>query len=905
MTSRKMASNQEKQRLEEDRAGRRRWRQWGPYLSERQWGTVREDYSPHGAPWDYLTHDHARSRAYRWGEDGIAGVSDDEQRLCLSLGLWNGQDPILKERFFGLTNGEGNHGEDVKELYYYLDATPTHSYLRMLYKYPHRAFPYKHLVEENRRRGKDQPEFELLDTGIFDDDRYFDVFVEYAKAGPDDLLIRLTVHNRGPENALIHLLPQLWFRNTWSWRPGAVKPRLFRERAGYIGASHPEWDSYHLYAEGDPDLLFCDNETNSRRLHGAVGGPAYPKDSFHAYLVDGQVEAVNPDRTGTKAAAHYPREVPAGGSIAIRLRLTREPALEPFFEFDDLFARRRREADAFYAELQAELTDEDARAVQRQAFAGMIWSKQFYYYDVPLWLKGDPAQPPPAREREQGRNSEWAHLNNADVISMPDKWEYPWYAAWDLAFHMIPFALIDAEFAKQQMLLFTREWYMHPNGQLPAYEWRFGDVNPPVHAWATWRVFQIDRKGRGDRGDLDFLERVFHKLLLNFTWWVNRKDAQGRNIFQGGFLGLDNIGVFDRSAPLPTGGFINQADGTAWMAMYCLNLMRIALELALHNRVYEDVATKFFEHFLHIAEAMSNIGGAGKGVGLWDDEDEFYYDELNLPDGRMIKLKVRSMVGLIPLFAVETLEPELLEKLPDFKRRLKWFLNYRPDLAALVSRWEEPGRGERRLLSLLRGHRMKKLLQRMLDETEFLSGHGVRAVSRIHQRQPYSFWAGGTEHTIRYKPGESDSGLFGGNSNWRGPIWFPVNYLLIESLQKFHHYYGDDFKVECPTGSGNLLSVNEVAEELTRRLTGIFLRGRNGQRPVFGRHPKLQTDPHFRDHLLFYEYFHGDNGRGVGASHQTGWTGLVAKLLQPRRDVTTQESAPRTALRKSEPFIHA
>lgn len=883
MALHKKVANQEQLRLEEVRSGTQPWRKWGPYLSERQWGTVREDYSPHGTAWDYLPHDHARSRAYRWGEDGIAGISDDEQRLCLSLALWNGRDPILKERLFGLTNSEGNHGEDVKEVYYYLDATPTHSYLKMLYKYPQREFPYGQLVEENRRRGKDQPEYELLDTGVFDDDRYFDVFVEYAKAGPDDVLIQVTVHNRGPEEAMLHLLPQVWFRNTWSWKGETPKPRLTAAGPGAVEIRHPELGTYSLYAEGTPALLFCDNETNVPRLYQANGVNAHYKDAFHDYVVKEDRAAVNPDRSGTKAAAHYILSVPAHGSIRVRLRLTNSPPTDPFQRFDNLLTRRQSEADAFYADLQADLADEDARAVQRQAFAGMIWSKQFFYYDVPEWLKGDPAQPAAPRERCHGRNSEWTHLNNADVISMPDKWEYPWYAAWDLAFHMIPFALIDPEFAKGQLVLLTREWYMHPNGQLPAYEWAFGDVNPPVHAWAAWRVFQIDRKQRGDCGDLAFLERVFHKLMLNFNWWVNRKDAQGRNIFQGGFLGLDNIGVFDRSAPLPTGGFINQADGTSWMAMYCLNLMRIALELALHNPVYEDVATKFFEHFLHIAEAMTSIGGGEHGVGLWDEDDQFYYDELNLPDGQMIKLKVRSMVGLIPLFAVETLEPELLERLPDFKRRLNWFLNYRPDLAKLVSRWEEPGRGERRLLSLLRGHRMKQLLRRLLDETEFLSDYGVRAVSRTHDHEPYTFWAGGMAHTVRYQPAESESGLFGGNSNWRGPIWFPVNYLLIESLQKFHHYYGDDFKVECPSGSGQFRTINEVANELTQRLTRIFLRDEDGVRPVLAYQSKLHKDPHFRDYVLFHEYFHGDTGRGVGASHQTGWTGLVAKLLQPRR----------------------
>jgi hypothetical protein len=884
--------NQEKRRLDEDRLGRQQWKKWGPYLSERQWGTVREDYSPHGDAWDYFSHDQARSRAYRWGEDGLGGISDDEQRLCLALALWNGRDPILKERLFGLTNREGNHGEDVKELYLYLDATPTHSYLKMLYKYPQQEFPYGRLVEENLRRGKDQPEFELLDTGLFDDDRYFDVFVEYAKAGPEDLLMQVTIHNRGPDDAILHVLPQLWFRNTWSWYGESNKPRLMAVDSSTVEVHHPELGDLNFYAEGAPNFLFCENESNTARLFGANGVKGHSKDAFHDFVVRGNHDAVNPELRGTKAAAHHVLHVPSKGLSRVRLRLTKGALTSPFQDFEAFFTQRKDEADAFYAALQMDLTDADARAVQRQALAGLIWSKQFFYYDVPQWLNGDPTQPAPPGERRQGRNSDWTHLNNADVISMPDKWEYPWYAAWDLAFHMIPFALIDPEFAKAQLVLLTREWYMHPNGQLPAYEWNFGDVNPPVHAWAAWRVFQIDRKQRGDCGDLAFLERVFHKLMLNFTWWVNRKDAQGRNIFQGGFLGLDNIGVFDRSAPLPTGGFMNQADGTSWMAMYCLNLMRIALELALHNPVYQDIATKFFEHFLHIAEAMTKIGGEGKGVGLWDEEEEFYYDELNLPDGRMIKLKVRSIVGLIPLFAVETLEPELLERLPDFRRRLQWFLNYRPDLAKLVSRWEEPGRGERRLLSLLRGHRMKRLLRRMLDESEFLSDYGIRALSRVHAREPYTFTAGGMTHTVGYQPAESDSGLFGGNSNWRGPIWFPVNFLIIESLQKFHHYYGDDFKIECPTGSGRFMTILEVAEELTRRLTRIFLRDARGLRPALAYHEKLHNDPHFRDYVLFHEYFHGDTGRGVGASHQTGWTGLVAKLLQPRRPELLFESCP-------------
>jgi hypothetical protein len=879
-------SNPESLRLAAANAGREAWRRWGPYLSERQWGTVREDYSPHGNAWDYFPHDHARSRAYRWGEDGIAGVSDEQQRLCLSVALWNGCDPILKERLFGLTNGEGNHGEDAKELYYYVDATPTHSYLKMLYKYPQRAFPYTALVEENRRRGKDQPEFELLDTGVFDDDRYFDVEVEYGKAGPDDILLRVTVHNRGPEAAALRVVPQLWFRNTWSWKPDAVRPTLSAINGHGVLASHPDLGDFRLSCDGDPELLFCDNDTNGRRLYGQTEATGFFKDGISDYIVHGDQGAVNPARTGTKAAAHYTILVPAQRSSVLRLRLRRQransPAVAPFENFDAVFAARITESDGFYAELQRDISDPDARLVQRQALAGMIWSKQFFYYDVPEWLKGDPATPPPPSGRRHGRNREWLHLNNADIISMPDKWEYPWYAAWDLAFHCIPLAMVDAEFAKAQLVLLTREWYMHPNGQLPAYEWAFGDVNPPVHAWATWRVFQIDRKQRGDAGDLPFLERVFHKLLLNFTWWVNRKDAQGRNVFQGGFLGLDNIGVFDRSAPLPTGGHIDQADGTSWMAMYSLNLMRIALELARHNHVYEDIATKFFEHFLHIAEAMNNIGD--EGIGLWCEDDEFYYDVLNLPNGDSRALRIRSMVGLIPLYAVEVLSSELLDEVPEFKRRLEWFLNYRPDLAKLVSRWAEPGMKHRHLLSLLRGHRMKCLLRRMLDETEFLSDYGVRAISRHHLDHPYEYHSGDIHMGVRYEPAESSSGLFGGNSNWRGPIWMPVNYLLIESLQKFHHYYGDEFKMECPTGSGKFLTLAEIAAELSRRLTRVFLKDENGERPVLRYHAKLSRDPHFRNLVLFHEYFHGDTGRGVGASHQTGWTGLVAKLLHPRDD---------------------
>ena len=878
--------SQEQLRLEQSQSPDSPWRRWGPYLSERQWGTVREDYSSDGTAWEYFSHDHARSRAYRWGEDGIAGISDAQQHLCLAVALWNGHDPILKERLFGLTNNEANHGEDVKELYYYVDATPTHSYLKMLYKYPQRAFPYRELVEENHFRTSQEPECELLDTHVFDDDRYFDVFVEYAKAAPEDILMQITVCNRGPEEAVIHVLPQLWFRNTWSWGyDNNRRPRLEASSERSVLARHPSTGDYTFAVDAPCSLLFCDNETNGQRLWGVSATPGYPKDAFHEYIVGGNNRAINPERTGTKAAAHYVVSVPGGGEKHIRVRLGRDLGASCFEEFAAVLSARRTEADEFYADLQQGLVCEDERRVQRQAFAGMMWNKQFFYYDVEQWLNGDPAHPLPSAERKDGRNHEWAHVNNADVISMPDKWEYPWFAAWDLAFHTIPLALIDPEFAKQQLVLITRERYMHPNGQLPAYEWAFGDVNPPVHAWAAWRVFQIDRKQKRrtdphSAGDVEFLERVFHKLMLNFYWWVNRKDAAGRNIYQGGFLGLDNIGVFDRSSPLPTGGCMNQSDGTSWMAMYSLNLMRIALELAQDHHVYEDIATTFLQHFLDIAKAMTNIGG--QGSGLWDDEDGFFFDVLELPDGRMIPLKVRSMVGLIPLFAVETLEPDLLRNVPEFTARLEWYLNCRPDLAALVSRWHEPGQGDRRLLSLLRGSRMKKLLRRMLDESEFLSDYGVRALSRYHREQPYTFRWDGQETAVEYQPAESTAVHFGGNSNWRGPIWFPVNFLIVESLQKFHHYYGDEFKIECPTGSGCYMTINDVAVELKRRLTRLFLKDLDGRRAACGHDQRLQHDPQFRDYILFHEYFHGDTGRGLGASHQTGWTGLVAKLLQPR-----------------------
>ncbi|GAC1535655.1 MAG: glucosidase [Herpetosiphon sp.] len=877
----------EHRRLSEGQGAANPWKQWGPYLSERAWATVREDYSAGGNAWDAFPHDHARSRAYRWNEDGLAGISDDQQRLCFALALWNGNDAILKERIFGLTGVEGNHSEDVKEYYFYLDSTPTHSYMKMLYKYPQRAFPYNDLVHTNGQRSKLEPEYELVDTGIFDENRYFDVVVEYAKAGPDDILIRISATNRGPEAADLHLLPTVWFRNTWSWgmeHAGSAPPMLRSSSAPgtamAIMIEHPDLGQYRLTCEGAPALLFTDNNTNVKRLYGLPNHSPFVKDGINDAIVYGRADAVNPGGEGTKAAAHYQLVVEPGQTVAVRLRLSGpdwEHAELAAPRFEAIFAQRQAEADAFYRALQPTSLSDDARNVQRQAFAGLLWSKQFYYYDVREWLAGDRGMPPPPPERRKGRNSDWQHLNTADIISMPDTWEYPWFAAWDLAFHCLPLALVDADFAKEQLILMHREWYQHPNGQVPAYEWQFGDANPPVLAWAAWRVYKIEQKQRG-QGDRQFLERVFHKLMINFTWWVNKKDAEGLNVFQGGFLGLDNIGIFDRSAVLPTGGHIEQSDGTAWMAMFCLNLMTIALELAIENHVYEDIATKFFEHFLYIAEAMNNV--AGEGISLWDDEDEFFYDVLHRPDGTHEPLKVRSMVGLIPLFAVTTIEPALLAQVPEFTRRLEWFLEHRPELAKLVSRWQEPGMGQRHLLALLRGHRMKRVLKRMLDETEFLAPNGVRALSRYHLEHPFVLPVDGTQHSVGYLPAESDSGFFGGNSNWRGPIWFPVNYLIIESLQQFHHYYSDDFRVECPTGSGTFLSLDEIATELAARLTRIFLRAGDGRRPVYGGQEIFQQDTHWRDLILFYEYFHGDNGAGIGASHQTGWTGLVAKLMQ-------------------------
>ncbi|HEY9646630.1 MAG TPA: glucosidase [Chroococcidiopsis sp.] len=859
------------------------WKRWGSYLSERQWGTVREDYSPTGDAWDFITHDQARSYAYRWGEDGIAGISDNHQRLCFAIALWNGKDPILKERLFGLTGSEGNHGEDVKEYYFYLDNTPSHAYMKYLYKYPQSEFPYTQLLEENRRRNRHQPEFELVDTGVFAENRYFDVLIEYAKQSPEDILININVFNRSSEFQTLHLLPTLWFRNNWSWNTQATKPLLKVRHAdvnlSVIEANHPTLGQRWLYCEGNIELLFTENETNRERLWGLPNASAYVKDGIHHYVIQKQPTAINPDRMGTKAAAHYQLAIAPGMSQTVRLRLSDSPYLSNPFgtEFEQILQTRIAEADAFYDRLAPTHLSADQRNIQRQAFAGMLWSKQYYYYVVEQWLDGDAGQLSPPEPRQQGRNSHWRHLHCDDILSMPDKWEYPWFAAWDLAFHTIPLAMLDPAFAKRQLQRLTREWYMHPNGQLPAYEWSFDDVNPPVHAWATIRVYQLEKKIYG-RSDLEFVERVFQKLLLNFTWWVNREDRVGNNVFEGGFLGLDNIGVFDRSKPLPTGGYIQQSDGTSWMAMYCLNLLTVALELSKHKPVYEDIASKFFEHFLYIAAAMNGVGK--NSTKLWDDTDQFYYDVLNLPDGQQIQLKVRSMVGLTSLFAAALIPQETIEQLPNFKRRATWFLENRPHLIEDIGFLTSRGEQDIRVLSLLTPHRLRCVLARLLDETEFLSDYGIRAISRYHAEHPFVFWVEGQEHRVDYEPAESTTALFGGNSNWRGPIWFPVNYLIIESLLKFHTFWGDEFKVECPTGSGQMMNLEEVAHELSRRLTSIFTQDADGRRPVFGGTELFQTDPHWRDLIPFHEYFHGDNGAGIGASHQTGWTGLVARLIQ-------------------------
>jgi hypothetical protein len=878
----------EEQRLRASTERVAHWKRWGPYLAERQWGTVREDYSANGDAWDYFAHDHARSRAYRWGEDGIAGFCDRHQHICLGLALWNEKDRILKERLFGLTNKEGNHGEDVKEYYYYLDATPTSSYLQLLYKYPHAAFPYDQLREENAKRTRHQPEYELIDTGVFAENRYFDVFVEYAKATFEDIVVRITAWNRGAQAARLHLLPSLWFRNRWDWGDAYNTPQVVR-MSGFQGGELLELTEFHygqrwLAIDGAPELLFTDNETNMERLFGQKSKTPFVKDAFHRYLINGERGAVNPAMTGTKAAAHFASEIAPGQSWTIRLRLTDQnlaenhtPASQVFGpSFDAIFDQRKKEADEFYDKRIDANLSEDARRVQRQAFAGLLWCKQSYHYDVRRWLEGDSTQPKPDASRLNGRNHEWTHLYNSDVISMPDTWEYPWYASWDLAFHCVSMALIDPEFAKQQLILFHREWYMNPSGQVPAYEWNFSDVNPPVLAWATWRVYKIAGRVEGKQ-DRNFLVRMFHKLLLNFTWWVNRKDPEGKNVFEGGFLGLDNIGVFDRSSPLGPGNFIEQSDGTSWMAMFCLDMLAMSMELAHDDPAYEDVASKFFEHFVYIAQAMNDIGGTG--IGLWDEEDGFYYDVLHLGNTAHLPMKVRSMVGLIPLFAVEVFEPEDLARLPSFCKRMDWFLAHNPDVADHVDMTERTDKGARLMLSIANRAKLERIYKYVLDENEFLSQHGVRALSKYHKDHPFVLHVNGLSQAVDYEPAESTGDLFGGNSNWRGPVWFPLNFLLIESLQRVHHYYGDDFKVECPTASGQQKTLWEVGREVSRRLSHIFLQ-KDGRRAVYGEVELFQKDPYWRDLILFYEYFNGDNGAGLGASHQTGWTALVAKLIE-------------------------
>jgi hypothetical protein len=879
----------EQNRLEEARGKKALWKKWGPYLSERQWGTVREDYSENGDAWSYFSHDQARSRAYRWGEDGLAGISDEQQLLCFALALWNGKDPILKERLFGLTNSEGNHGEDVKEYYFYLDSTPTHSYMKYLYKYPQAAYPYSKLVETNRGRSRQEFEYELLDTGVFDDDRYFDVFVEYAKAAPEDILIQITVANRGAAPATLHVLPTLWFRNIWSWGGTAPRPVLreaARANASGIAASHPELGTRFFSCEGSPALLFTENETNTERLFGSPNRTPYVKDAIDNCIVHGREDAVNPAKTGTKASAHYVLTVPAGETRTVRLRLSEAAPAAPFGSaFDNVMQARRKEADEFYATVIPKSLSADAANVMRQALAGMLWSKQFFNYDVDKWLEEHGADPLNPKRRAAPRNEHWHHMHNAHILSMPDKWEYPWYAAWDLAFHVIALTLVDEDFGKEQLDLMLGEDYLHPSGQIPAYEWNFGDVNPPVHAWATFFTYTLGRLKRGE-GDLDWLERAFHKLSLNFTWWVNRKDRAGNNAFEGGFLGLDNIGVFDRSAPLPTGGYLEQADGTAWMTLYCQNMLEIASALAMQRPAYADMAVKFVEHFMWIANALLS---AGEGTGMWDEEDGFFYDVLKLPDGRAQRLKVRSMVGLLPLCAATVFSGQLLEKYPQLRERFRRFLEPRQELRAFIHDPVKRGHSGRLLGAVLDEAKLRRVLAKMLDENEFLSSYGIRALSRYHANRPYVFKLGEQEFRVGYLPGESDTGMFGGNSNWRGPIWMPVNALIVRALLQYYTYYGDEFKIECPTGSGRQMTLYQVAEEIARRLASIFMRDEQGRRPVYGGAQKFQEDPHWRDLILFYEYFHGDNGAGLGASHQTGWTGIVARLMHLFATSTAEE----------------
>jgi hypothetical protein len=879
----------EQKRLNEAREAGIPWKKWGPYLSERQWGTVREDYSADGNAWDYFSHDQSRSRAYRWGEDGLGGISDDQQRLCFALALWNERDPILKERAFGLTNSEGNHGEDVKEYYFYVDSTPTHSYMKYLYKYPQREFPYRDLLETNRRRTKDELEYELLDTGIFDDNRYFDVFLEYTKAGPEDILVKVSVHNRGKEAARLQLLPTLWFRNTWSWGDEGERKPVLRAKGGAIVASHPELGEYTLSCDGTPELLFTENETNAQRLWGQPNPTPYVKDAFHRYVIGGERDAVNPGKTGTKAAARYVLDVPAGGSKVVQLRLAKGSAgAVSGAPFEEAFRRGLFDADEFYNRITPRSLGEDERRVHRQALAGMLWSKQYYYFDLDRWLKEHQAHPLVGGQKRVARNAEWFHMLNGDVISMPDKWEYPWYAAWDLAFHTIALSLVDFDFAKDQLLLMLRSLYSHPNGQMPAYEWNFSDVNPPVHAWATLFLYKFE-KNLG-REDVKFLERSFQGLMLNFNWWVNRKDPQGKNVFAGGFLGLDNIGVFDRSSPLPTGGSLEQADGTAWMAFYCQNMLDIAVILADHDPAYEEVAFKFLENSIWISYAMDKVGEHRDE--MWDEEDGFYYDVLRLPGGEAFRLKVRSMVGLLPLCASTVFEEESLTRHPKLMELVALFKKRHPEVLAQVAPDVQGfiGYAGRRLLSPLTRKKLERILGYLLDENEFLSPYGIRALSRHHREHPFVFHVAGQEYRVEYLPGDSNTGMFGGNSNWRGPIWMPVNALIVRGLLNLYGFYGDDFKVECPTGSGNRMTLFEVAKEISRRLSSMFLRDKSGRRPVYGGAAKFQEDPHWRDLILFYEFFHGDNGAGIGASHQTGWTGLVARLLDLFGRMTAQDA---------------
>jgi hypothetical protein len=868
----------EQKRLNDARDAGIPWKKWGPYLSERQWGTVREDYSLDGNAWDYFSHDQSRSRAYHWGEDGLGGISDDKQRLCFALALWNERDPILKERLFGLTNSEANHGEDVKEYYFYLESTPTHSYMKYLYKYPQREFPYRDLVETNRRRSREEFEYELLDTGIFDDDRYFDVFVEYAKESPEDILIRITVHNRGPEAARIRVLPTLWFRNTWSWGNNEQpKPSLWSQSPGLIQTSHPELADYSLYCDGNPELLFTENESNTQRLWNQPTPTPYVKDSFHKHVIAGEPGAVNPSHSGTKAAAHYSIEVPAKGSQEVRLRLTAAPVTNPFASFESVFQARIADTDEFYNRITPQSLGEDERRVHRQALAGMLWTKQFYFFDLEEWLKEHHSHPMLHAQPRGVRNMEWFHMLNADVISMPDKWEYPWYAAWDLAFHTLALSLVDFDFAKDQLLLMLRSLYAHPNGQIPAYEWNFSDVNPPVHAWATLFLFKMERVL--GRADPRFLERAFQSLMLNFNWWVNRKDPSGRNLFAGGFLGLDNIGVFDRSAQLPTGGSLEQADGTAWMAFYCQCMMEMALILCEYDPLYEEVTFKFIQHFAWIAYAMDRIGGEQENI--WDEQDGFFYDVLRLPDGQATRMRLRSMVGLLPLCATMVFEAGVAKKYPKLLELVALFTKRNADLVAHIAPTEHGHVGfmGRRLFSLLNKSKLERVLGYLLDENEFLGPHGIRSLSRYHLDHPFSLWVGNEEFKVQYLPAESNTGMFGGNSNWRGPVWMPVNLLILRGLLNLYSFFGDDFKVQCPTGSGRYMTLYEVAHEIERRLAGTFLRDASGRRPVYGGTAKFQNDPHWRDLILFYEYFHGDNGAGLGASHQTGWTGTVAFMM--------------------------